>query len=196
MALDELDETENGFNGNIDDGKNPPAEPEEPGEQPEEPSEEPEEPQGAEWLYRSIPDFYNRVRASLNASGAITDAIIDYFENAPMAELIIKRRVPNYEELDDIKRLLFETCIIYQTCYKLCPMASSMRISRQKDPSLEIEFASSATDNKPCERFLAMIDDLIAQINEEEQTSFLGFKVTGGKPPKCPPPRWGGHIPL
>lgn len=210
MELDDnLNKTEGNSNGNLDNGEdvdlpeNPDnsgetEEPEEP-EEPENPDEPGGEPEGEEWYYRTIPNFYDRVRSSLSASGAITDAIIDYFENAPMAELTIKQRVPDYEELDKVKKLLFETCIVYQTCYKLCPMASSMRISRQKDPSLEIEFADSAADGKPCERFLAMIDDLIAQINEEEQTSFLGFKVTGGSlgiNRCCRPPKQGGYIPL
>lgn len=134
------------------------------------------------YFYQNIPNFYNRVRSALNVGTAISDEEIDYFENAPMAERKIKQRVPDYENLTADKLPLFETCIIYMTCYALCPIVSSRRIARQKDPSLEIEFASGANNEKPCERFLALVDDLISQINEEEIETFFGFKVTPASP--------------
>ena len=140
-----------------------------------------------DFLYQSIPDFYTRVRASLNA--AIDDSTIDFFENAPLAEIKIKQRVPNWEELDETNTLLFQTCIIYMTCYALCPIASSTRVARQKDPSLEIEFATSDQQN-PCDRFLALIDDLIAQITGEEPQNLFGFKVTSGSGYPCAKPCW------
>lgn len=156
---------------------------------------------GHSWIYTRIPNFYDRVRSSLNIGNAITNTTIDYFENAPLAEDYIKSRVPQYAELDNYKRMLFETCIVYMTCYKLCPLASEMRITRQKDPSLEIEFSSSASTERPCDRFLDLVDELVAQINEEEITSFFGFKVT---PPTdtccntgcCGVKKTGAFIPL
>lgn len=138
--------------------------------------------------YKDIPDFYNRVRSSLNGN-MISDETIDFFENAPMAELRMKQRVPNWEELEDTNALLFQTCIVYMTCYALCPMASSMRISRQKDPSLEIEFSTAQQDN-PCDRFLAMIDDLVSLITGEEPQNLFGFKVTHGSGYACAKPCW------
>lgn len=138
--------------------------------------------------YKSIPDFYNRVRSSLNGN-MISNETIDFFENAPMAELRMKQRVPNWEELDDTNTLLFQTCIVYMTCYALCPVASSMRISRQKDPSLEIEFSTTKQDN-PCDRFLAMIDDLTSLITDEEPHNLFGFKVTHGSGYACAKPCW------
>lgn len=139
------------------------------------------------WLYQDINDFYNRVRASLNAT--IDDSTIDFFENAPLAETKIKQRVPNWEDLDETNTLLFQTCIVYMTCYALCPLASSLRVKRQKDPSLEIEFGASDQQN-PCDRFLAMIDDLIAQINGEEPQNLFGFRVTSGSGHPCAKPCW------
>ena len=138
------------------------------------------------WEYKNIPDFYNRVRGALNIGNTLSDTTIDYFENAPMAEMIIKKRVPQWEELDNLKRLLFETCIIYQTCYILCPQFSSSRITKMKDPSLEVDYATNVNE-KPCARFAELIDDLIAQINEEEQPPFfLGFEVTKSALNDCP----------
>lgn len=134
-----------------------------------------------EYYYQTIQNFYDRVRSALNVGNMISDSVIDYFENAPLAEMKMKQRVENWEELDEMKTLIFQTCIIYMTCYALCPLASSMRISRQKDPSLEIEFAASAQQQKnPCDRFLALVDDLVAQILEEDTPLTFGFKVTQG----------------
>lgn len=145
------------------------------------------------WSYQSIPNFYDRVRTALNVGSGIDDTTIDFFEYAPMAEMDIKKRLPNYEELDKTQRLIFDTCIVYMACYKLCPLASTMRITRQKDPSLEIEFASSSTKEQPCERFLMMVDDLIAQINGEEPSYLFGFKVTRGSGCNVVKPCWPYH---
>ena len=142
------------------------------------------------WYYQNIDDFYNRVRAALNVGNMLTDNTIDFFENAPLAETKIKQRVPNWEELDEMQMLLFDSCIVYMTCYALCPLASSMRISRQKDPSLEIEFATTTQQGNPCDRFLALADDLIAQITGEEPENLFGFKVTRGSGYTCAKPCW------
>lgn len=186
-------------NGEEQEPVNPP-ETEEPGGEVTPPDKEDKPPEdictknGVQyWLYQSIPNFYDRVRGALNVGNLMDDETIDFFENAPMAELKVKNRVPNYEELDDIKRMLFETCIIYMTCYALCPIASTMRISRQKDPSLELEFASIGNNENPCDRFLGMVDDLISQINEEEVTSFFGFRVTKGSGCMSVKPCWPYH---
>lgn len=137
------------------------------------------------WDYQNIPDFYNRVRSALNVGNNISDRIIDYFENAPRAEIAIKNRVPNWQELDDTKKLMFDTCVVYQTCYALCPMVSANNITKMKDPSLEINYSANTKD-KPCERFLALVDDLIAAINDEELApSFFGFEVTPSIMRKC-----------
>lgn len=128
--------------------------------------------------YTTIPDFYDRVRGALNVPvTTINNDMIDYPENAPMAEMRIKSRVPIWRELTGIKKALFETCIIYMTCYQLCPIASAKNITEQTTPSLTIKF--STNDNgKSCERFLGLIDDFIAQILEEKLQWSFGFEVT------------------
>ena len=65
------------------------------------------------FCYREIANFYDRVRALLGSTeSTLPDETIDYPENAPFAEQIIKRKVPKWEELDEDKRLLFETAIV------------------------------------------------------------------------------------
>lgn len=152
---------------------------------PKPPFEEPAEVTIPIWEYKEIPDFYNRVRGALSVGNVLTDTIIDYFEHAPMAEMQIKQRIPNWTELTDIKRLLFETCIVYMTCYILCPQYGSNQITKYKDPSLEVDYATNKNSN-PCARFAELIEDLIAQINEEEQAPFFcGFQVTPSIPSHC-----------
>lgn len=165
-----------------------PDEPEVPVE-PVKPEPEPEPVPEPEFYYQTIPMFYERVRSSLNVGNMISDSVIDYFENAPLAETKMKQRVENWEELDETQTLLFQTCIIYMTCYALCPIASTMRISRQKDPSLEIEFAASQ-QNGTCDKFLAFVDDLVSQITGEETPLTFGFKVTAGSGCKQCKPCW------
>lgn len=132
------------------------------------------------WDYTEIPNFYDRVRSSLNTNSVvITDEVIDYFENAPMAENEMRKRVPIWRSLNEFKTRLFQTCIIYMTCYHLCPIVSSHgKVIEQTSPSLAIKYDVSGANGKPCERFLWLIDDLVSQILEEEPQSFFGFKVT------------------
>lgn len=138
------------------------------------------------WDYTEIPNFYDRVRSSLNTNSVIvSNEVIDYFENAPMAENEMRRRVPIWRSLNEFKTQLFQTCIIYMTCYKLCPMVSSHgKITEQTTPSLTLKYDVGNENGKPCERFLWLIDDLVAQILELEPQSFFGFDVTK-KYPEC-----------
>lgn len=169
---------------NPDNGDGPPSDGEENPDNPEEPEEpEPEPEPEPVYIYQTINNFYNRVRGALGAGLSITDDMIDLYEYAPYAELQIVKRVPNFCCLSDIKYALFETCIVYMTCYALCPIASQMKIKRQKDPSLELEFAVS-TVSVDCNRFLELIEDIITcQINEKGRGPvFVGFKVTKSSP--------------
>lgn len=164
-----------------------PTEPDEPQEpiEPAEPEEPAQEDEFLNWDYQTIPDFYNRVRGALNVGNAITDTVIDYFENAPMAEMKIKQCVPKWKELNDMKKMLFDTCIIYMTCYALCPLISANRIKKMKDTTLELDYAIN-TNDKPCARFIELVEDLLAQINDEERPPFFyGFKVTSPERPRC-----------
>lgn len=133
------------------------------------------------WDYTEIPNFYDRVRFSLNiGSLSVSNDVIDYFENAPMAENEMRKRVPTWRSLNAFKTSLFQSCIVYMTCYHLCPLISSQgKIVEQTTPSLTIKYATNNNNNgKPCERFLSLIDDLVSQILDEEPKFFFGFKTT------------------
>lgn len=164
-----------------------PTEPIDP-DNPDEPVEptEPEEPQEPDWEYSQIPDFYDRVRMNLSSTAVnMSNAMIDYPENAPMAEMRIKARVPQWAELEGFNKSLFHTCIVYMTCYQLCYYANSKHVTEQTTPSLTLKYSTNSNIQKPCEHFLALIDDLVAEINDETLSGFFGFKVTEGNPSHC-----------
>lgn len=139
------------------------------------------------WTYYDIPNFYDRVRTSLNVGvSIITNDVIDYFEHAPFAQIKMRERVPIWRSLNEDKTNLFQTCIIYMTCYNLCPLVGSRgKVTEQTTPSLTLKYDVSSQKNaKPCDRFLALIDDLVSMILDEEPEYLFGFKVTK-KYPEC-----------
>lgn len=173
---------------NLEEETNP-AEPETP-DVPNEP-DEPIEPETNPHYYATIKNFYDRVRSSLSSNGnRISNEVIDYPENAPMSEMMIMNRVPNWEDLEGFKKDLFDTCIVYMTCAMLCAVAYSTSVTEQTTPSLTLKYSSNIKD-KPCQRFFDLVDDLIAQINDEEITNFLGFKVTKASRNCCRRNYWG-----
>lgn len=140
--------------------------------------EEKEKEEKKEYTYKSITLFYERVRTSLNVGiTSISNDMIDFFEYAPMAEIKIKGMVPKWEELDELKTQMFYTCIVYQTCAALCPVASSRQEIEQTTPSLTLKFASPKND-KPCEMFYAKIDELLSEILEDEFEQSTRFMVS------------------
>ena len=54
-----------------------------------------------DWSYKTIDNFYERVRMALGAVSQTTlpDEYIDYPEKAPFAESVVKSRVPLWKEL-------------------------------------------------------------------------------------------------
>lgn len=132
-----------------------------------------------DFKYTDIPEFYNRVRSALGALNTqISNDEIDYYENAPSAERNIKSRVPGWVSLSDEDFEIFQTCIVFMTCYNVCPVITNRKISKQTTPSLTLEFAQSTSGEKPCARFLDLVNDLLAGLLDEEIASFTGFRVT------------------
>lgn len=131
--------------------------------------------------YSDIDRFHERVTSLLNVgpTGIKSDEI-DYPENAPAAERRMKSLVPNWAELDEEKFAMFESCIVYMTCWILCPIANNRRVSKQTTPSLSLQYVSGITDERSCDRFNDLINDLLEEINDEEpgESSFYGFRVT------------------
>lgn len=134
------------------------------------------------FCYREIANFYDRVRALLGSTeSTLPDETIDYPENAPFAEQIIKRKVPKWEELDEDKRLLFETAIVYQTATRVKPFSGgNNQIKIGQTQSLKIEYRENETGNLD-DALQSTLDDLLGELDEEfsdGELSFLSFDIT------------------
>jgi len=134
------------------------------------------------FCYREIANFYDRVRALLGSTESnLPDETIDYPENAPFAEQIIKRKVPKWEELDEDKRLLFETAIVYQTAIRVKPFSGgNNQIKIGQTQSLKIEYRENETGNLD-DALQSTLDDLLGELDEEFADgglSFLSFDIT------------------
>lgn len=134
------------------------------------------------FCYREIANFYDRVRALLGSTeSTLPDETIDYPENAPFAEQIIKRKVPKWEELDEDKRLLFETAIVFQTAIQVKPFSvGNNQIKIGQTQSLKIEYREDETGNLD-DALQSTLDDLLGELDEEFSDgglSFLSFDIT------------------
>lgn len=134
------------------------------------------------FCYREIANFYDRVRTLLGSTeSTLPDETIDYPENAPFAEQIIKRKVPKWEELDEDKRLLFETAIVYQTAIRVNPFSGgNNQIKIGQTQSLKIEYRENETGNLD-DALQSTLDDLLGELDEEFSDgglSFLSFDIT------------------
>lgn len=134
------------------------------------------------FCYREIANFYDRVRALVSATeSALSDETIDYPENAPLSEQIIKRKVPMWEELDEDKKLLFETAIVYQTAIKIKPFSGgNNQIKIGQTQSLKIEYRENETGNLD-DALQDTLDDLLRELDEElleDEFSFHPFDIT------------------
>lgn len=134
------------------------------------------------FCYCEIANFYDRVRALLGSTeSTLPDETIDYPENAPFAEQIIKRKVPKWEELDEDKRLLFETAIVFQTAIQVKPFSvGNNQIKIGQTQSLKIEYREDETGNLD-DALQSTLDDLLGELDEEFSDgglSFLSFDIT------------------
>lgn len=134
------------------------------------------------FCYCEIANFYDRVRALLGSTeSTLPDETIDYPENAPFAEQIIKRKVPKWEELDEDKRLLFETAIVFQTAIQVKPFSiGNNQIKIGQTQSLKIEYRENETGNLD-DALQSTLDDLLGELDEEFADvglSFIPFDIT------------------
>lgn len=132
-----------------------------------------------DFTYKDIPDFAQRVSSCMGqATLIVSQEELDYPEHAPLAEYRVKKLIPDWRELDDEKFKLFQSCIIFMTCYIMCPIVNSRRVSKQTTPSLTLQYADAATQATPCDHYLDLLNDLMEEITGEETDSFYGFRVT------------------
>lgn len=130
------------------------------------------------WSYQDIDNFYQRV-ANCMGMGSVDQTMVDYPENAPTAERRVKAIIKDWLTISEDKFALFESCVIFMTCYIMCPILrmSAGRVQQQTTPSLSLKYFEGA-EVVPCDHYLELMNDLASEIKEEEVESFFGFRVT------------------
>lgn len=111
--------------------------------------------------------FYDRVRSLLEVDKEdLSNATIDFPENAPLAESMIKRRVKNWENLPDEKKDSFEVAVVIQTAIISMPVHKGNRFKVAQAQALKIEYRE---DDKMLSEVLSQyLDDVISELMEGE----------------------------
>lgn len=137
------------------------------------------------WSYKDINYFYDRVRMLLNnvSNVSLTDDMIDYYEKAPSAELYVKRKVPNWQELDETKFKMFESAIVYLTASYNQNYAMSKVAKKRQLPTMTIEYTADQINMTPngTSSLKEIADSLINEINgipDDTLMTVIGFRVT------------------
>lgn len=122
--------------------------------------------------YKNIPDFYDRVRALLSAdSVSLSDEIIDFPENAPLAEKMIKRRVVDWEVLPEEKEGVFESAVVCQTAIVMYGVTSANEYKVAQTQSLKVEYAERSTNT--IDFLKGRLDSLIGVLNEGKEVKMF-----------------------
>lgn len=131
--------------------------------------------------YKDIPDFYNRVLRLIGMQGSNElNTFIDYAENAPFAEAIIKSYVLQWETLDEGKIPLFESAVVYQTAINMYDVYSNGDKKVTQTTSMKIEYFERDV-SQIIELLNKKLFEIINKLNEGKEiegTDFIGFMVT------------------
>lgn len=131
--------------------------------------------------YKDIPDFYNRVLRLINMQGSTElTTFIDYAENAPFAESILKEYVSSWNELEEEKIPLFESAVVYQTAINMYDVYSNGDKKVTQTTSMKIEYFERDV-SQIIELLNKKLFEIISKLNEGKEiegTDFIGFMVT------------------
>ena len=136
-----------------------------------------------DWTYKSIENFYERVRMALGAVSQTTlpDEYIDYPEKAPFAESVAKNRVPLWKKLSDEKFAIFESIVVYQTAALFQSLVASKYVKKKQIPTITLEYSESVNFDINSMSLSDLVDLLVSELNGDSVGSpFFGFRVTKG----------------
>lgn len=136
-----------------------------------------------DWTYKSIENFYERVRMALGAVSQTTlpDEYIDYPEKAPFAESVAKSRAPLWKELSDEKFAIFESIVVYQTAALFQSLVASKYVKKKQIPTITLEYSESVNFDINSMSLSDLVDLLVSELNGDSVGSpFFGFRVTKG----------------
>ena len=136
-----------------------------------------------DWSYKTIDNFYERVRMALGAVSQTTlpDEYIDYPEKAPFAESVVKSRVPLWKELSDEKFAIFESIVVYQTASLFQSLVASKYVKKKQIPTITLEYSENVDFDISVLSLSDLVDWLVSELNGDNVGSkFIGFRVTKG----------------
>lgn len=136
-----------------------------------------------DWSYKTIENFYERVRMALGAVSQTTlpDEYIDYPEKAPFAESVVKSRVPLWKELSDEKFAIFESIVVYQTASLFQSLVASKYVKKKQIPTITLEYSENVDFDISGMSLSDLVDWLVSELNGDNVGSkFIGFRVTKG----------------
>ena len=136
-----------------------------------------------DWSYKTIDNFYERVRMALGAVSQTTlpDEYIDYPEKAPFAESVAKSRVPLWKELSDEKFAIFESIVVYQTASLFQSLVASKYVKKKQIPTITLEYSENVDFDISGMSLSDLVDWLVSELNGDNVGSkFIGFRVTKG----------------
>ena len=136
-----------------------------------------------DWSYKTIDNFYERVRMALCAVSQTTlpDEYIDYPEKAPFAESVVKSRVPLWKELSDEKFAIFESIVVYQTASLFQSLVASKYVKKKQIPTITLEYSENVDFDISGMSLSDLVDWLVSELNGDNVGSkFIGFRVTKG----------------
>lgn len=136
-----------------------------------------------DWSYKTIDNFYERVRMALGAVSQTTlpDEYIDYPEKAPFAESVVKSRVPLWKELSDEKFAVFESIVVYQTASLFQSLVASKYVKKKQIPTITLEYSENVDFDISGMSLSDLVDWLVSELNGDNVGSkFIGFRVTKG----------------
>ena len=123
------------------------------------------------WNYKEIERFYDRVRKLLNdlSEVSLPNADIDLPEKAPYAEYYCKSKVKNWQDLDEMKFMLFQSAIIYKTASMFESIISSNKIRKKQLQTITLEYFQ---DDKPNNSLS------LSEMADQLLNDVLGNKIT------------------
>ena len=123
------------------------------------------------WNYKEIERFYDRVRKLLNdlSEVSLPNADIDLPEKAPYAEYYCKSKVKSWQDLDEMKFMLFQSAIIYKTASMFESIISSNKIRKKQLQTITLEYFQ---DDKPNNSLS------LSEMADQLLNDVLGNKIT------------------
>lgn len=143
----------------------------------------------SDWTYNDIPYFADRVRGVLNGVSEVTltnDAIKSP-EKAEFAEMLVKARVPNWQQIEDDKIKFLESAIVYKTASFFQAFVNNRTVKKKAIPTITLQYNDTTSfdvDGFSLDEMASWYISLLLGEDEKEPSRFM-FRVTDSPSKKC-----------